>query len=225
METYNKLRKNIANEIDLRETELLEVGEMMTLYYQQYEGILDDLNVCSSEMARIKEKQEWMKTKKINKLRLIEMLSIVLLDVLTLGFVGNDVLPALICLCGEAIGTGLGILGLLAVFVLGVIGVLKLDGFMCAKIIKKMESKREYKHLISEELKCSKIIEFKSKEKDKKFNEYTRLVDEEKGIKEKIRNDRNMIELLDSLIEEDRKMDDLEICDSKLVRKRIKDEN
>ena len=78
---------------------------------------------------------------------------------------------------------------------------------------------------MSESMKYSKIIEFKTKEKDKKLSEYTKLVDEENGLRKKIADGKSLQGLLESLIGEDREMDNIMFHDKKLVKKKVKKNN
>ena len=85
MEAYKQIYDRLLNELDLNEKELLDVIERKDATYSQYEGLLDDINVCSREKARITDEQENIKERKLNQLRVVELLCIVLLFVLYLN--------------------------------------------------------------------------------------------------------------------------------------------
>ena len=221
MEAYKQIYDRLLNELDLNEKELLDVIERKDATYSQYEGLLDDINVCSREKARITDEQENIKERKLNQLRVVELLCIVLLFVCSLVLLGDKAI-LFEDLVGKVFGILLKAVGALSLSIFGTVMIIKLDKFLCSSIIKKLESKREYKYMMSESMKYSKIIEFKTKEKDKKLSEYTKLVDEENGLRKKIADGKSLQGLLESLIGEDREMDNIMFHDKKLVKKKVK---
>ena len=225
MESYKIIREKAMERNNVYETNLLEVTEKKKINYQQYNAILEEGNVLSTQYLEIVNKRKRMVDKKTDILKIIESLFLAALFVLTIGIMGNEILPIIKQLYGEDLGVLFMITGSLTFGVGEILLIGIVDGILTSRIGKKIKRNKKYKKLSEEIEKYKSKMNVKTKEQEKKLEEYNMLVEEEKKLLEQIRSNDSLINLLNSLIEEDEKMDNIKIDNNNLVKKRVKDNN